>query len=380
MKALKQTIYCTVTNDLNYDQRMQRICTTLTVEGGYRVLLVGRSLPSSKPLFEQVFEQKRLNCWARRGKLFYLEFNIRLFFFLLFRRFDAVCAVDLDTILAGSYAAFFRRKACIYDAHELFTEVPEVVARPRTQRIWAWVARHTIPKVTAAYTVCESLAEYFETHYGRPFGLVRNLPFALPKNENEPILLDDLSGDAPIIMLYQGALNDGRGIAQILDAMPNLPPRLVLWLAGEGDLSQSLRAQTEALGLQNRVKFFGFVAPKDLKTLTAQCHIGLNLLENKGLNYYYSLANKFFDYIQAEKPALNMDFPEYSRLCAQYPVGALLPDLSQEAIQNAVNQLLSPAFYKQCVAACAAARDVFTWEKESPLLLAIYAQALQGRK
>jgi glycosyltransferase involved in cell wall biosynthesis len=373
MKKLKQIIYCTVTNDLNYDQRMQRICTTLAVEGGYRVVLVGRSLPTSKPLFEQVFEQKRLNCWAKRGKFFYIEYNIRLFFFLLFRRFDAVCSVDLDTILAGSYAAWFRRKACIYDAHELFTEVPEVVARPRTQRIWAWVARHTIPKTTAAYTVCESLAAYFEAHYKRKFGLVRNLPFALKRSENEQILP---TGDAPIIMLYQGALNDGRGIGELLSALPNLSPRLQLWLAGEGDLSQDLRAQTEALGLQNRVKFFGFVAPVALKNLTAQCHIGLNLLENKGLNYYYSLANKFFDYIQAEKPALNMDFPEYRHLCAQYPVGALLADLSQNSMKDAVNQLLTPDFYAACVAACTTAREVFTWENEAPQLLAIYAQAM----
>ena len=98
---VKKIIF-TVTNDLNYDQRMQRICGTLA-DAGYNVLLVGRKLKDSPPLSGKNYKQQRLNCWFAKGKLFYAEFNTRLFFYLLFTKTDCLCAIDLDTILPVYY-------------------------------------------------------------------------------------------------------------------------------------------------------------------------------------------------------------------------------------------------------------------------------------
>ena len=103
------TIVFTVTNDLSYDQRMHRICGTLA-ENGYQVCLVGRSLPHSIPLTDRPFRQKRLRCFFRKGFLFYKEYNLRLLWFLLFARYDAVCSADLDTLAAGWLATVIRRK------------------------------------------------------------------------------------------------------------------------------------------------------------------------------------------------------------------------------------------------------------------------------
>jgi hypothetical protein len=74
-------IICTVTNDLSHDQRMIRICTSLQ-QAGYDVCLVGRSLPDSPPLRTRPFRQHRLRCWFHRGKLFYLEYQLRLWYYL----------------------------------------------------------------------------------------------------------------------------------------------------------------------------------------------------------------------------------------------------------------------------------------------------------
>ncbi|RMG81268.1 MAG: glycosyltransferase, partial [Bacteroidetes bacterium] len=120
----------TVTNDLTYDQRMIRICTTLS-RAGYDVCLIGRRRRHSEPLRpgQYPFRQKRLFCFFEKGKLFYLEYNFRLFCLLLISRFDLVCSIDLDTILPGFLVAGLRRKIQVYDAHEYFTELPEVVHR-----------------------------------------------------------------------------------------------------------------------------------------------------------------------------------------------------------------------------------------------------------
>jgi len=63
-------IIFTVTNDLTYDQRMERICSTMA-NAGYKVTLVGRTMPGSVALDKRSYGQVRLNCRYHKGKLFY---------------------------------------------------------------------------------------------------------------------------------------------------------------------------------------------------------------------------------------------------------------------------------------------------------------------
>lgn len=357
-------IYFTVTNDLNYDQRMLRICSSIS-KAGYEVCLIGRLRPNSPALIPQVFEQKRLKCFFDKGKFFYLEYNIRLFLFLLFHRFDAVCSIDLDTILAAYYVSKLKNKKIIYDAHEYFTEVPEVVQRPKTKAIWEWIARRTIPNIKYNYTVCQSLQQVFKEVYNADFEVIRNVPF-------QQKTVSDIPFQAPFILLYQGVLNDGRGLEELIIAMQKLE-NTEFWLAGEGDCSKELRDLVQELDLEHKVQFLGYLPPSQLKDLTKKAHIGINLLQNKGLNYYYSLANKFFDFIQAQKPSLNMDFPEYRAIISEYPVGLLLKDLESSTIITAVESLLqNPNYYHQLQQNCLLAADIFIWEKEEIKLINFY--------
>ena len=361
-------ILCTVTNDLTYDQRMIRICTSLG-RAGYEVTLVGRRRRASKPLQEETFRQKRLQCYFEKGKFFYLEYNLRLFFFLLFHPFDIVCSVDLDTILPGFLISQIRGKTCVYDAHEYFTEVPEVVRRPAVKRIWEWVAHFTIPRLSYAYTVGSGLARLLEERYGTPFAVIRNVPLPIAGTPEGP----EPTVGTPII-LYQGALNEGRGLEWAIEAMQAVEGA-VLWLVGEGDLSANLRALVQELGLESKVRFLGFISPNELQALTSKAYIGLNLLENRGLSYYYSLANKAFDYIQAGVPSLSMAFPEYVQLQKEFGVFVLLESLSAPAISQAIDELLRDADkYQQIRSNCLEAGKSLNWEKEEERLLAFYKQ------
>jgi glycosyltransferase involved in cell wall biosynthesis len=369
-------IIFTVTNDLTYDQRMQRICTTLA-EADYDVLLVGRKLTNSKKLKPFSFQTKRLYCFFTKGAKFYVEYNIRLFFFLLFNRFDAICSIDLDTILSGFYAAKWKRKIQIYDAHEYFTEVPELVERPKVKAIWERITNKTIPNIQYAYTVGEGLQRIFTERYGVPFGVFRNLPFAINK-DIKPIEIQrvidiyNVQKTNKKVILYQGALNDGRGIEETIKAMQFIE-NAELWLAGEGDLSEHLRQLTKNLKLESKVRFLGFVLPNDLKAITQLSDIGLNLLKNKGLSYYFSLANKCFDYIQAEKPALHRNFPEYQAINEAFEIGILLNDLQTETIVDSLKKLLdNPLKYNELKENCRKAKIVYTWEKEGAKLIAFY--------
>ena len=370
----KMKIICTVTNDLTFDRRMHRICSSLQ-NNGHEVVLVGRKLKKSLALKQYPFQQKRLKCFFNQGKFFYLEYNIRLFFYLLSTRFDVVCSIDLDTILAGYSTARLKNKKCVYDAHEYFTEVPEVINRPATRRIWEMVANAIIPRVHAAYTVSNSIAEEFSRKYNIDFKVVRNIPF-LYQSVNHSILQSiiqkyKLETSKSTILLYQGALNEGRGIEELIDAMQHLNNHQ-LWIAGEGDLSILLRKKVNDLALNHRIQFLGFVPPQDLVLITRLANIGLNLLQNKGLSYYYSLANKTFDYVQSEIPAIHMAFPEYQYLNQKYGIGVLITDLKPQTILNAIEELSDTSFYQQIVENCKEAKLVLNWEKEKMVLLDVY--------
>jgi glycosyltransferase involved in cell wall biosynthesis len=364
-------LICTVTNDLTHDQRMQRICTTLC-QAGYRVTLVGRQLADSQPLAEYPYAQVRLRCRWHKGFLFYAEYNLRLFIFLWRTPCAAIGSVDLDTLPAGWAASLLRGRQRVFDAHEHFVEVPELQGRPMVQAVWRAVARVCLPAYRHAYTVGPALADLFSQKYGIEFRVVRNVPWA-SQSAFSPKKYD---AHTSRVLLYQGALNDGRGIEEVMEALPMLPAEVEFWLAGEGDLSAALRRRATKLGLGERVRFFGWVHPDQLKTLTPQAWLGLNLLKAKGLSYQLSLANKFFDYTQAGVPTLTMAFEEYLRLQAEYPVAVLLADLSPAEVAAAVRHLLdAPTAYAAHVAACAAAREEWTWEREAAVLLEVWAAA-----
>ncbi|MHA6249911.1 glycosyltransferase [Pontibacter sp. CAU 1760] len=358
---MKKIIFA-VTTDLNHDQRMQRICGSLA-KAGYAVELVGRVTPKSGPLLQQPYKQQRLVCRYHSGKLFYLEFMLRLYFYLRKQPCDAYCAIDLDTALPVYFRARQMQKPFVYDAHEYFPEVIEVTDRKLVKAAWTAIERFIIKRTHYAYTVTSSIAGIFYSKYGRKFALIRNMPllepFAPPERE-------------PRTVLYQGAVNAGRGLEQLLQAMVGLDAKLVV--CGDGDILPQLKEQALALGLHSRVEFKGMVLPQDLLQITRRCTVGVMLLENKGLSYYYSLANKFFDYVHAGVPQLVIDFPEYRQLNEQYQVG-LLTRLSVPEIQHKLRQLLTDQeLYLRLVQNCTSARQDLNWQREEQKLIRFYEQ------
>ncbi|MDX1478075.1 MAG: glycosyltransferase [Saprospiraceae bacterium] len=357
-------IVVAVTNDLTYDRRMQRICAALA-RAGYAVSLVGRRLPDSVALNSTSFEQVRLRCRFRKGPWFYAEYNIRLLWFLLRNPFDLAVACDLDTALAVHWAARMRRRPSVFDAHELFTEVPELAGRPLIRKVWSVIGRKTVPHFRLRYSVGPRIAEELTRRYGVPFAVIRNVP------ELDPSPVPALA-ERHRVILYQGALNAGRGLEAAIDAMASLEG-YALHLVGEGDLSQALRDRVRDRGLKDRVRFLGKVPPEALPEHAMRAMVGLNLLEKQSLSYYYSLANKFFDYLHAGLPSINMDFPEYRTLVDETGVGMCLPELSSASLALTLQQLLAdPSNWQAIHMRCLTARATYHWGTEEPKLLQWY--------
>ncbi len=368
-------ILFTVTNDLQFDQRMRRICGTLS-NAGYDVTLIGRRpISPSSPLTQTPYTQVQLaGLIFTKGKLFYLEFNLRLLLFLLFKPCDAICSIDLDTAVPGIIAAKLRNKIHIFDAHELFTHVPEVARRPRIQAIWEKVQAFTFKHCNTAFTVGPAIAQYFTEKYHKPVQVVRNMPRASVVAHTDTAHFAAIENKK--FILYQGALNEGRGLELLIQAMVNIPCELVL--AGEGDVSEPLRKLTQSLNLENKVHFLGMIPPHQLPALTKLAYIGFNVSENVGLSYYLSLNNKFFDYTQSHLPSLINPYPEYKQLLSEFQVGLLTEPKIESIIEQASELLNNPSLYQELKSQCIAASEKWTWEQETPKLLSIFESSLLG--
>ena len=347
---------------------MERICTTLATEG-YQIQLVGRLLQSSKPFENQHFTAHRFRLVFNKGKLFYIEYNIRLFFWLLVQHFDIVCGIDLDTILPCYFVSILRGKKCVYDAHELYSETPEVIRRPMIQKVWLAVEKFIVPRVKYRYTVSQSVADEFERRYGTKFELIRNLPFKKPQNSPFTIHHSPLK-----IILYQGNLNEGRGLETAVEAMQYLE-NAELWIVGDGDLMSLLRGMVSDLKLEEKVKFWGYVEPKDLPVITEQASVGLNIADGKSLSYQFSLSNKTTDYIQAGLPQIFINFIEFQRINEAYNVGLVIDSLEVDALVTALKRLIEdPVLLETMKANCLQAAKVLNWENEKVKLIDFYKQ------
>jgi glycosyltransferase involved in cell wall biosynthesis len=359
--ALK--IVCTVTNDLNYDQRMIRICSELCY-AGYNVTLVGFKRRNSKPIIPRAFKQVRIPIIAEQGKLLYIDYWLKLFFYLMFKRVDVICAIDLDTILPVYYVSVIRGKKRVYDAHELFTELKEVILRPAIHKMWLWIARHTVPNFKVGYTIGESYAAELKKQYGVNYGIVRNAtilkPLTIPAKPQKYIL-------------YQGAVNVGRCFEQLIPAMKFVDAPLII--CGAGNFYDEAVALVTMHGLEHKITFKGYLPPAQLAEYTLNAWTGITLFEETSLSNKLSLANRFFDYMHYAVPQLCIKYPEYEKINANYEIAYLIEDPTPENIAAALNKLLNDeAYYNRLQANCLQAREKYCWQQEAKVLLKTYAQ------
>jgi glycosyltransferase involved in cell wall biosynthesis len=357
----KKRLVFTVTNDLSYDQRMIRICTSLA-NAGYSVTLTGRKLPYSIPLDKKLYGQKRLTCYFNKGKAFYIEYNIRLFFYLLFIKTDLICAIDLDTILPCYVVSKIRNLKRVYDAHELFCEMKEIVSRPRVYKIWKSIEKFTVPHFKYGYTVNTPIRNVFQELYNVNYKVIMNVPSL----EKFPAVQEQQQ-----YILYQGTVNEGRSFETLIPAFQyiNYP----LWIYGDGNFYNQAVELIKKYNLQGNVILKGKLPPAELKNITRNALLGITLFENNGMSNYLSLANRFFDFMHAGLPQLCVDYPAYREINNEFEIAVLIDNLSSANIASCINALVADKNkLNRLKENCFKASMVYNWQHEEVRLVQFY--------
>jgi glycosyltransferase involved in cell wall biosynthesis len=354
-------IIISVTNDITTDQRVLRTCDCFN-ELGFEILLIGRELKNSFEI-NLPYKTYRFHLFFNKGFLFYAEYNLRLFIKLLFSKKDLLYANDLDTLLPNFMISKMTSSKLIYDSHEYFTEVPELIARPKIKSFWIKLERSIFPQLKNVITVNQKLADIYSSTYKVPVSVIKNVPKCADKKVFDPIVT--LSKDQKMI-LYQGSLNTGRGLELMIDAMKYLKNHLLV-LAGDGDILDQLQLRVIEHQLKDRVIFLGKLLPEQLVNVTRQADIGLSLEEDLGLNYRYCLPNKVFDYVCAGIPVLVSDLPLLRELLSAYKIGECLTERNPENLAAMIEHIIrnKSDFQGELISAS----GQLNWENEKKVLI-----------
>lgn len=303
----------------------------------------------------------------KRGVLFYLGFNVRIFLRLLRGDYSLVYSNDLDTLLGCRLGTWIRRKPLVFDSHELFTETPELIGKPLRKLVWRLIERLCIKGARAHITVSEGIAREFARRYRIPMTVVHNYPttkeFTAFKS-NRPTLI------------YQGALNMGRGIELAIDAMKYLTCYHLI-IVGSGDVEVPLRKRVLKQNLFDRVEFRGRLPLEDLHEVTCTAWLGLSLEEDLGLSYRYAMPNKVFDYIMAQVPVLVSDLPEMSALVESRGIGLVARTRNPQELANLIADFMDDKAARRVIAEnIEKASREFNWENEEGKMLEVVGRAL----
>ncbi len=367
-----QKIIVSVTNDLATDQRVHKVCTTLT-NLDYDVTLIGRKLSKTLPI-NRPYRTLRMKLLFKKKFLFYAEYNIRLFLKLLFLKKDILLSNDLDTLLPNFIISKLLRKKLVYDSHELFTEIPELIDRPRIQKVWLSIEKTIFPKLKNVYTVNDSIASFYRNTYNVDVHVIRNIAKRLNTKTVNTVLADKIKGHKKMLILQGSGINIDRGAEEAVKMMQYLN-NIILYIIGSGDVFENLKKLRTSLKLEDKVFIKDKVPYTELMEYTKIADLGLSLDKPTNLNYEYSLPNKVFDYIQAQTPLLVSNRKEVAHLVTENKIGLVIDNHEPKKLADVVNKLFSDKKqYQHWKENLVIAAEKYNWESESEKLNVIFKE------
>jgi glycosyltransferase involved in cell wall biosynthesis len=368
----KKRVIVSVTNDLYTDQRVHKVCLFLH-KNNFEVHLVGRKLKNSPPMNERPYHTKRMRLLFNKGPFFYVNYNLRLFFYLLFRRADILLSNDLDSLLAN-FLAYKLKRNCklVYDSHELYTEVPELINRPLVRSVWLSIEKWIFPKLKWVYTVNQSIADIYQEKYNVKVRVVRNVSSKwkavnIPSKEELGIPVHK-----NLVILQGAGINMDRGAEEAVESMQYID-NAVFMIVGSGDVIPDLKQKVKELELENKVVFYGRQPYEKLMFYTYHADLGLTLDKNTNENYRFSLPNKVFDYVHATTPILASNLPEIKKFIKYYKVGDVIDSHDPQRLAERITGMLSDQKrmedYKNN---CRNAAQNESWENECKVLEKVF--------
>jgi glycosyltransferase involved in cell wall biosynthesis len=318
----------------------------------------------------------RLTLAARTRRILSgLSFSLQALALARRARPELVHANDWNTAWTGLLIKCLCRSRVVYDSHELWAD------RNGRWEWRPWLLACEALFVRAADEVLTSSPGYADVlaaryRIARPT-VVRNIPEGPATAQDSRVVPQSRPVDP--LVVYVGGLMPGRGLEQMIDALP-LIPEARLRAVGPGALHYraSLLARAQATGVLDRVELRQPVAPAEVGGALAEAAAGLCLIQPICRSYELSLPNKLFEYAAAGVPVLASDLPVIGALVRQEGIGVLAPPEDPRAIAASLERLLEPDVWRLAAERTRAFAETHSWDREAGTLAGVYRRAEAG--
>ena len=286
-------------------------------------------------------------------------------------RYDIIHCHDLDTLPIATFIKCFKPKTrLIYDAHEYETERAHI--KGIVKRLYQVTERFFIRYANAVIAVSNSIADEYERlyHIPKPY-LILNCP-PYQKIEKHDLFRKRFSiRSDQMIFLYQGGLMEHRGIEMTLEAFKNVTDgNKVIVFMGYGSLENMIK---QAASEYNTIFYHEAVNQNVLLQHTASADVGLMLIENTSLSYYYCAPNKFYEYSMAGLPVIISNLYDMRRLVEKYDNGLIVEQNNMSRLLDVITHLTHDEI-KHMQRNIPEITKKYNWEQQEKILLDIYGQ------
>lgn len=255
---------------------------------------------------------------------------------------EIILASDLYALPLASRMKKFSGGKLFYDSREIYSALGSLSNHATKQNFQNMIEKFYVSSVDEMIVSGDMDAEYLAEYFAHtlPYHTIMNLP-PLQRVEKSNFLRENFNLSAETrIVLYQGALLGGRGLEQLIDAIP-LVKDVVLCIVGTGPKEQIFRNVVYKLGLDKKILFLGEVPYSELPKVTNSADIGTALFQSISLSYQLALPNKLFEYLMAGLPVVASDLPAMRKVYEEFDFGSLVPnDISAEKLAEEITTLL----------------------------------------
>ena len=297
-------------------------------------------------------------------------------------RADVYHAHDANALFACYATARLRRKPLVLDAHELPFVEPSTMRWRLLTLLTTGVTRRLFAGCQAIITVSPPIVDELRQRYGGPHAVVvRNaLPYRVPIASDR--LRRAVGADSSTrIALYQGNLQEDRGLSRLVYAAQHLQPGCMIVLMGQGPSERMLHDLILREGVGDRVRILPAVPYVELLEWTVSASVGLIVYPpSHSPNVRLCLPNKLFEYQMAGLPVLASALPAVADVVTRYDFGCILASVEPEAMGRAINAMLTDtsSLQRWHDNALAVARDELNWEHEQERLIELYRDLMMS--
>lgn len=287
------------------------------------------------------------------------------------KKYDIYHSNDLNSLPQGLICAKarFKQRKLIYDSHEVQTS-----RTGYNSRIYAFLESFLIKSIDSMIVENHTRARYTKKVYGFYPNVVYNYPLKIDSVSDGKVSIRKLLNlpENEKILLYQGGIQTGRGLENLIKAVP-LFKEGTLVLIGDGKIKKKLERMVDQMDLNKKVRFLPKVPLKELPKYTSNAFVGFQVLNNVCFNHYSAASNKLFEYIMSGVPVIACRFPEIKKVVQGEGVGLCIDSHDPVSIAKGVNYLIdSPEEYHSMKRKCETAREMYNWDCEKGQFLSIY--------